>query len=132
MATYHLDAIDQKILSSLVKNAEKRPGGVTLIKKVLPVSPDVAKNLAFKALQAVPEGLFCILGSIVNNKPMLTLMISKDLIKDHNLNAGQIIRNAAKLIGGGGGGAPHFATAGGHNADGLNAAVDKAVEEAGI
>ena len=122
----------EELAASLVKNAEKRPGGVTLIKKVLPVSPDVAKNLAFKALQAVPEGLFCILGSIVNNKPMLTLMISKDLIKDHNLNAGQIIRNAAKLIGGGGGGAPHFATAGGHNADGLNAAVDKAVEEAGI
>ena len=67
-----------------------------------------------------------------NDKPMLTLMISKNLVKDHNLNAGQIVREAAKLIQGGGGGAPHFATAGGHNLDGLNAALDKALEVAGI
>ena len=47
-------------------------------------------------------------------------------------NGGQLVREAAKLIQGGGGGQPHFATAGGKNPDGLNAAVDKVVELAGF
>ena len=55
---------------------------------------------------------------------MLTVMMSEDVVKDHNLNAGQLVREAAKLIQGGGGGQPHFATAGGKNPDGLSAAVD--------
>ena len=55
---------------------------------------------------------------------MLTVMMSDDVVKDHNLNAGQLVREAAKLIQGGGGGQPHFATAGGKNPDGLSAAVD--------
>ena len=55
---------------------------------------------------------------------MLTVMMSEDVVKEHNLNAGQLVREAAKLIQGGGGGQPHFATAGGKNPDGLSAAVD--------
>ena len=55
---------------------------------------------------------------------MLTVMMSDDVVKDHGLNAGQLVREAAKLIQGGGGGQPHFATAGGKNPDGLSAAVD--------
>ena len=51
-------------------------------------------------------------------------MMTEDVVKDHNLNAGQLVREAAKLIQGGGGGQPHFATAGGKNPDGLSAAVD--------
>ena len=50
------------------------------------------------------------------------------MVKENGLNAGQIIREAAKLIQGGGGGQPHFASAGGKNLDGINAAVDKVVE----
>lgn len=115
----------------LLKRAEQR-GGITLVKAVLPVTPEVAKDLAFKVSAAVPQNLFCILGTVGGGKPMLTLMISKNLVDDHGLNAGKIVREAAKLIQGGGGGAPHFATAGGRNADGLNAAMDKAVELAGI
>ena len=116
---------------SLVKHAENR-GGVMVVKAVLPISPESAKDLAFTISAEIPENLFCILGTTGNDKPMLTLMISKNLVKDHNLNAGQIVREAAKLIQGGGGGAPHFATAGGHNVDGLNAAVDKALELANL
>ena len=56
--------------------------------------------------------------------------MSEDQVKA-GLNAGQLVREAAKLIQGGGGGQPHFATAGGKNPDGLNAAVDKVVELAG-
>jgi alanyl-tRNA synthetase len=59
---------------------------------------------------------------------MLNVMISEDLIKDHGLHAGQLVREAAKLIQGGGGGQPHFASAGGKNPEGLSAAVDKVIE----
>ena len=62
---------------------------------------------------------------------MLTVMISEDLVKDGQ-NAGKLVREAAKLIQGGGGGQPHFATAGGKNPDGLNAAVDKVIELAAL
>ena len=59
-------------------------------------------------------------------------MISKDLVKDNALNAGQMVREAAKLIQGGGGGAPHFATAGGKDVNGLEAAVEKVLELANL
>jgi alanyl-tRNA synthetase len=59
-------------------------------------------------------------------------MMSDDMVSDHNPNAGQMVREAAKLIQGGGGGQPHFATAGGKNAEGLKSAVDKIVELAGF
>jgi alanyl-tRNA synthetase len=56
-------------------------------------------------------------------------MLSDDLVKDRGLNASQLVRDAAKLIQGGGGGQPHFATAGGKNVDGLANAVDEIVEK---
>ena len=59
-------------------------------------------------------------------------MISKDLVKNNALNAGQMVREAAKLIQGGGGGAPHFATAGGKDVNGLEAAVEKVLELADL
>jgi alanyl-tRNA synthetase len=59
---------------------------------------------------------------------MLTVMMSDDMVSDHGLNAGQMIREAAKLIQGGGGGQPYYATAGGKNKDGIHAAVDKVIE----
>ena len=55
-----------------------------------------------------------------------------DLVKNHNMNAGQLVREAAKLIQGGGGGQPHFASAGGKNPDGISAAVDKVIELANL
>jgi nitroreductase len=79
-------------------------------------------------LQAVPANLLAVVGSVAHEKPMLNVCMSDDLVKDHSLNAGQMVREAAKLIQGGGGGQPHFAQAGGKNVDGLSAAVDKVVE----
>jgi alanyl-tRNA synthetase len=55
-------------------------------------------------------------------------MLSDDMVKDHGLNAGQLVREAAKLMQGGGGGQPHFASAGGKDPDGLSAAIDKVIE----
>jgi len=103
-------------------------GGVTVVSSILPIDPQSAKDLAFKIRQAKPDHLLCVIGSVNQDKPLLTIMISDDMVSEHNLNAGQMVREAAKLIQGGGGGQPHFATAGGKNADGLSAAVDKVIE----
>ena len=92
---------------------------------------DTIKNIAFQLKGQVTENLFVVIGSVFENKPMLTVMLSDDQVKN-GLNAGQLVREAAKLIQGGGGGQPHFATAGGKNPDGLSAAVDKIVELAGF
>ncbi|MGN0281599.1 MAG: alanine--tRNA ligase [Prevotella sp.] len=98
--------------------------GVTVVSAVLPLLPQAVKDLVFKIRQSVPENLLCVIGSINEGKPMLSVMLSDDMVKEHNLNAGQLVREAAKLIQGGGGGQPHYATAGGKNVDGLSAAVD--------
>ena len=102
--------------------------GVKVVTAVLPMEPAAAKDLAFKVRAAVSGSLLCVLGTKHQDKPQLTIMMSDDLVADHSLNAGQMVREAAKLIQGGGGGQPHFAQAGGKNADGLSAAVDKVVE----
>ena len=102
--------------------------GVKVVKAVLPLDAASAKDLVFKVREAIPENLVCVIGTISNNKPLLSVMLSEDMVKDHELNAGKIIREAAKLIQGGGGGQPHYAQAGGKNADGINAAVDKVIE----
>lgn len=102
--------------------------GVKVVKAVLPVDPASAKDIVFKVREQIPENLVCVLGSHHDNHPLLSVMFSDDMVKSHGLNAGKIIREAAKLIQGGGGGQPHYAQAGGKNADGLSAAVDKIIE----
>ena len=102
--------------------------GVKVVSAVIPMKPDMAKDLVFKVAAAEPGHLLCVVGSVYEGRPTLSVMISKDLIADHGLNAGQMVREAAKLIQGGGGGQPHFATAGGKNPDGLSAAVGKVIE----
>ncbi|MBP3767863.1 MAG: alanine--tRNA ligase [Prevotella sp.] len=102
--------------------------GVKVISAILPIDAQSAKDLAFKIRQAQPDHLLCVIGSLYQEKPLLTIMLSDDMVSEHQLNAGQMVREAAKLIQGGGGGQPHFATAGGKNADGLSAAVDKVIE----
>ena len=104
--------------------------GITVISKVIPMAPAAAKDLAFKVRAAVDGSLLCVIGSHENQKPQLTIMLSDNMVSEHGLNAGQMVREAAKLIQGGGGGQPHFAQAGGKNADGLSAAVDKVLEMA--
>ena len=113
----------ERAKDALVEKA-RMVNGVTVASAVLPISAQSAKDLAFKVREAIGENLLCVIGSVDQGKPMLTVMMSEDVVKDHNLNAGQLVREAAKLIQGGGGGQPHFATAGGKNPDGLSAAVD--------
>ena len=110
----------------------KEVNGVNVITAVLPIEPAAAKDLVFKLREAVPQKLVAVIGSTAHNKPLLTVMFSDDMVKEHQLNAGQIIREAAKLIQGGGGGQPHYAQAGGKNIDGMNAAVDKVIALANL
>ena len=125
----------EKFQAEAVERAKERllsqardVNGIKVITAVLPVAPDAAKDLAFKLRAAEPANMLCVIGSKHEDKPLLTVMATDDLVKDHGFNAGKVIREAAKLIQGGGGGQPHFATAGGKNIDGLSAAVDKVVE----
>ena len=121
---------EAEVKARLLTNA-KEIHGVKVIKAVLPMPADTVKNIAFQLKGQVTENLFVVIGSVFENKPMLTVMISDDLVKN-GLHAGQLVREAAKLIQGGGGGQPHFATAGGKNTDGLSAAVDKIIELGGF
>lgn len=118
------------VKNKLIEGA-KEINGVKVIKAVLPMPADAVKNIAFQLKGQFTENLFVVIGSVFENKPLLTVTMSEDQVKV-GLNAGQLVREAAKLIQGGGGGQPHFATAGGKNPDGLNAAVDKVVELAGF
>ena len=110
----------------------KEVNSISVITAVLPIEPAAAKDLVFKLREAVPQKLVAVIGSTAHNKPLLTVMFSDDMVKEHQLNAGQIIREAAKLIQGGGGGQPHYAQAGGKNIDGMNAAVDKVIALANL
>ena len=106
--------------------------GVNVIKAVIPFEPSAAKDLVFKIREALPKNLLCVIGSTANEKPMLSVMLSDDMVSSHDLNAGKMVREAARLIQGGGGGQPHYAQAGGKNLDGISAAVDKVIELANL
>ena len=117
----------ERAKQQLVEKA-KTINGIHVGAAVLPIDPASAKDLVFKVRSSFPEKVACALGTVHEGKPMLNVMLSEDLVKDFGLNAGQIVREAAKLIKGGGGGQPHFASAGGKDSDGISAAVDKMVE----
>ena len=128
-----VDAYVKERLATLrdkLVNSATEQAGVRLVQTVIPtsVAPDAVKDLAFQISNILPENTLVVIGSTHEGKPLLTVMISKDLVAGRQLNAGTLVREAAKLIKGGGGGAPHFATAGGKDAAELEAAVKKVVE----
>lgn len=121
----------ERVKEKLISQA-RIVNGVKVIASTLIMKQDAAKDLVFKIRAAEPERMLCVVGSTFDGRPTLSVMISEDLVKEHGLNAGQMVREAAKLIKGGGGGQPHFATAGGKDVDGLSAAVDKVIELANL
>ncbi len=106
--------------------------GTKVVRAILGFEANFAKDLVFKIRESIPNNLVCVIGTTGGNKPLLSVMLSEDMVKEHDLNAGQMVREAAKLIQGGGGGQPHYASAGGKNIDGLNAAIDKVIELANL
>ena len=102
-------------------------GGINVIAQRIDIGDSATiKDLAFQ-LKGQVENLFLILGAEINQKPNLTIVISDNLVKEKGLHAGNIIREAAKEMQGGGGGQPFYATAGGNNILGLEAAIVKAL-----
>jgi len=121
----------ERMAKTLVEKASV-VNGINVIKAVIPFEPSAAKDLVFKIRETLPENLLCVIGSTANEKPMLSVMLSDDMVSSHDLNAGKMVREAARLIQGGGGGQPHYAQAGGKNLDGISAAVDKVIELANL
>ena len=112
-------------LKKTLAGSIKSIGDIKVISAVLPVSANVARDLAFQLRGEITEKLVVVIGSVDADKPLLTVSVSDDLTQQ--FNAGQLVREAAKLIQGGGGGQAHYATAGGKNKDGLQQAVDAIV-----
>lgn len=123
--------IQQKISSvkSELLGSSRKEGKINLISGITDKldSADQMRDLAFQ-LRGQANDVFLALGAIINDKPLLTVMISDNLVKEMKLNASEIVKTAAKEINGGGGGQAFYATAGGKNSNGLNRAVEKAVE----
>ncbi|WP_284651429.1 alanine--tRNA ligase [Flavobacterium terrisoli] len=101
--------------------------GVKFLATQVDLNPEGAKDLAYE-LGNLGTNLFLVLATAEDDKPMLTCYISKELVTEKNLNAGQVVRELGKYIQGGGGGQPFFATAGGKNVAGIKEALEKAVD----
>jgi len=109
-------------------NAEaKEINGIKVIRFEGSLPAEQVKTLAFQIRNVHPEKLFFVAGCVADDKPSITVLLSDDLVAN-GLNAVNIARDAAKEIQGGGGGQPFFASAGGKNAAGIQAAINKALE----
>jgi len=116
-------ALKQSLLGEI-----ERPGGpgtAGMLIREVPLDAGAIKDIAFQ-LKAEAAPLFAVLGSQTGGKPTLTCLITEDLAAERDWNAGQLIRDLAKHIQGGGGGQPFFATAGGKKAEGMQDALDAA------
>ena len=110
------------ILAKQLMNEGKEMNGINVIMLTGNRLPDVVKGVALTIKADCPTATAFLAATEHEGKPMLTVMLSEDLVKAGK-NAGNIVRGAAKAIQGGGGGQPHFAQAGGRNPQGLNDAM---------
>ncbi len=115
-----IDALVEKIL------AERKSDEAFVIARQVPYGSNMIKDLAYTLRSKVGD-IIMVLGTVADNKPMLAVMLGDDIVAK-GVDAGAVVREAAKLINGGGGGQKFFATAGGKNPDGLQAAIEKATE----
>ena len=114
-----------RLLKERLKNEKKVYRDINLIITNLSIPAAQAKDIAFQ-LKGEYEKVIFIAGGVNAGKPHLTVMISNSIAEDYGLNAGQIVREAAQEIKGGGGGQPFFATAGGAYPEGIEKAIEKA------
>ena len=114
-----------KIMKEGWKNEKRVIRDITMIVKTVMIAPANVKDIAFQ-LKGELNNLILVIGGVFNDKPHLTVMISDSLVKDFGLHAGQIVKDAAQEMKGGGGGQPFFATAGGSNPEGVTKAIERA------
>ncbi|HEV7347082.1 alanine--tRNA ligase [Telluribacter sp.] len=115
----------QALKTELATKVQAKDGFNLLVEKVEIPHVDALKQLSYELRQQV-DNLIAVLGTELNGKPQLSVFIAEELVKQKNLNAGQIVKELAKEIRGGGGGQPFFATAGGSAPEGLDNALEKA------
>jgi len=127
------DYIKEKavVLKNGLLAGAKEIHGVKLVRFIGEGNSEMMKNIAFQIRGEITESFMVVAGIIEGPKCSLMVMISDNLVAD-GLNAGKLVKDAAQLIQGGGGGQPHFATAGGKKAEGLSEAVDQIIEAAGL
>ena len=101
--------------------------GIRFLAKQVDLGPEGAKDLAYE-LGKIGDNLFIVLATAEDDKPFLSCYISKELVALKDLNAGKVVRELGKYIQGGGGGQPFFATAGGKKVEGINEALEKAID----
>jgi alanyl-tRNA synthetase len=100
--------------------------GVQFLAKQVDLDPNGAKDLAYE-LGTLGTNIFVVLATAEEGKPTISCYISKELVAEKSLNAGNVVRELGKYIQGGGGGQPFFATAGGKNTDGIAEALEKSI-----
>jgi len=108
-----------------LKNKTEDLNGINFIAQKVDLDSNSIRDLAFNLGREI-ENLVLVLGMEKDGKAQLTVLVSENLVKEKALNAGTIIREIAREIKGGGGGQPHFATAGGKDPNGLSKAFEKA------
>ncbi|NNK81525.1 MAG: alanine--tRNA ligase [Flavobacteriaceae bacterium] len=114
-----------KNLKGNLKDEFEDVNGINYLSKKVDLDASGMKDLCFE-LGKDASNLFILLGADQNGKALLSCYISKELVAEKNLNAGQVVRELGKHIQGGGGGQPFFATAGGKNPDGIEIALNEA------
>ena len=123
LESFKVEKINNTIAT--LKDKVQEINGFKVISGVKEMDADSLKQVAYQ-LRTMNEKLLVVFGTIEGGKPNLTVALSDDLVAS-GLQAGKLVREAAALIQGGGGGQPSLAQAGGKNCDGIAAAVDKVV-----
>lgn len=108
-----------------LKKSFKEEVGINIVTRQVEIDADDTKEVLFKLRGELYKSV-AILGGLNKEKPFISIMITNDLVDEYGLNAGKIIKEVAKEIGGGGGGQAFFASAGGSKPDGIKQAIDKA------
>lgn len=121
-----LESEKTQVLKQALKGKVVQQNGVSLLIERIDIpSVDQLKNLSFQLKNEIPN-LFCVFGTVLGEKPFLSVIIDEALVKEKGWNAGNSVKELAKEIKGGGGGQAFYATAGGTDIGGLDAALQKA------
>ena len=116
-----------KNIKATLASEIKTVNGVQFLAKQVDLDPNGAKDLSYE-LGNLGTNVFVVLATAEEGKPTISCYISKELVAEKSLNAGNVVRELGKYIQGGGGGQPFFATAGGKNTSGIPEALEKALD----